>query len=99
MAFRKARLSAMFLAFALVERTTDASLRALDALCERVTTTPPAELADLVGAVWPHGDRAFARAFYDTLRTTTDALIASHMLHATTRVTYVSPDAVQDTFY
>ena len=39
-------------------------------------------------------------AFYEALRLTADALIASHMLaHAPREVTFVSPDTVQDTFY
>ena len=39
-------------------------------------------------------------AFYEAMRLTTDALVASHMLAKAARsVSFVSPDTVQDTFY
>jgi hypothetical protein len=40
------------------------------------------------------------RAFYEAMRLTADALIASHVMRRASRsVTFVSPDTVQDTFY
>lgn len=86
-----------FFAFWWMEQYGETKLADLDRLCETMKTSWPGPVCNILKVERTPDDPG---AFYSTMRSVVDSLLASYMLDPSSRaVTFVTPDTVQDTFY